>query len=173
MIVALHSAPKGFFKTNPPYSNDELLRFVQKAASLGFEAVQIGPLRNFVSIRSERLKRVLDGLNMKRNVHVGGIYDAKKFALTEEGYSAVKKQIRHGITLCGEISSTLVSIHPPFFATENKVKEELVLKAKTRFLELVREEVNFARRNHIKIALESFCYYPFVFEGLDDFAEFI
>lgn len=173
MIVALHSVPKGFFKTDPPYSNDELLRFVRKAASLGFEAVQIGPLRNFVPIKGERLRRVLDSLNMERSAHVGGIYDAKKFALTEEEYARVQKQIHYGITLCEEISSTLVSIHPPFFATEKKAEEELLLKAKTRFLKLVKEEVDFAIRNHIKIALESFCYHPFIFEGLHDFAQFV
>jgi len=173
MNVALHSAPKGFFKTGPPHSNDELLRFVRKAASLCFQAVQIGPLRNFVPINGERLRRVLDSLNMKRNVHLGGIYDAKKFATTEGEYVRVQRQIHYGITLCEEISSTLVSIHPPFFATGNKVKEELLLKARTRFLQLVKEEVNFATRNHIKIALESFCYHPFIFESLYDFAQFV
>jgi len=106
-------------------------------------------------------------------VHVGGIYDAKKFALTEGEYTRVQKQIHYGITLCEEISSTSVSIHPPFFATEKKVKEELLLKAKTRFLQLVKEEVDFASRNHIKILLESFCYHPFIFEGLHDFAQFV
>ena len=173
MIVALHTAPKGFFKPDLPHSNDELLRFVRKAASLGFEAVQIGPLRSFVPIKGERLKGVLDRLDMKRNVHVGGIYDAKKFALTEEEYSAAQKQIHCGMTLCREISSTLVSIHPPFFATGNRVNEELLLEARTRFLQLVKEEVDFAGRNHIKIALESFCYHPFIFEGLHDFAQFV
>lgn len=173
MIVALHLAPKGFFKTGPPYSNNELLRFVRKTASLGFKAVQIGPLRNFVSIEGKRLRRVLDSLNMKRNVHVGGIYDAKKFALTEEEYARAQKQTRYGIKLCKEISSALVSIHPPFFVTRNKVNEELLLKAKTRFLELVKEEADFASRNHIKIALESFCYHPFIFEGLHDFMQFV
>lgn len=173
MIVALHSGPQGFFKTDPPCSNDELLRFVRKAASLGFEAIQIGPLRNFVPIKGERLRRVVDRLNMERSVHVGGIYDAKKFALAEGEYTRVQKQIRYGITLSEEISSTLVSIHPPFFATENKMEEELLLKAKTRFLQLVKEEVDFASRNHIKILLESFCYHPFIFEGLHDFAQFV
>ncbi|MDH5753652.1 MAG: sugar phosphate isomerase/epimerase [Candidatus Bathyarchaeota archaeon] len=173
MIVALHSAPKGFFKTDPPYDCEELLRFVRKAASLGFRAVQIGPLRNFVSIEGERLRRVLDSLNMERSVHVGGIYDAQKFALTDGEYARAQKQIHYGITLCKEISSALVSIHPPFFATENNVNEELLLKAKTRFLELVKEEVNFASCNHIRIALESFCYHPFIFEGLHDFAQFV
>lgn len=173
MIVALHSAPRGFFRTGPPYSNDELLRFVRKASSLSFKAVQISPL-NFVSIESGRLRRVLDGLNMERNVHVGGIYDAEKLALTEEEYARAQKQIHWGITLCKEISSTLVSIHPPLFAARrNKVNEELLSKARTRFLKLVKGEVNFASRNQVKIALESFCYHPFIFEGLHDFVQFV
>lgn len=173
MIVALHSAPKGFFKTGPPHSNNELLRFVRKAASLRFKAVQIGPLRNFVSIEGERLRSVLDSLDMKRNVHVGGIYDAKKFALTEGEYTTAQKQMHYGITLCKELSSTLMSIHPPFFGARGRVSKGLLSKARISFLKLVKEEVNFASRNHIRIALESFCYHPFIFEGLHDFAQFI
>jgi len=172
MIVALHSAPKGSFKTPPPHSNDELEGFIQKAASLSFKAVQIGPLTNFVPLDGKRLRKVLDSLNMKRNVHVGGIYDAEKFALTEEGYATAKRQIHYGIRLCKEISSTLVSIHPPFFATPSKAKEGSWSKARTRFLELVEEEVDFASYNGIKIALESFCYHTFIFESLHDFARF-
>ena len=173
MIVALHSAPKGFFKTSPPHGNHDLVSFVRKAASLGFKAVQIGPLTEYVPIEGEHLKSVLDSLNMERDVHVGGIYDAEKFALTEEEYAKVQKQIRYGIMFSKKISSTLVSVHPPFFATENKLNEELLLKARTRFLKLLKEEAKFASNNHIKIALESFCYHPFIFEGLNDFAQFV
>jgi sugar phosphate isomerase/epimerase len=173
MIVALHSAPKGFFKKDPPYSNDELVELVQKAASLGFKAVQIGPLRDFVPIEGEHLRTILQSLQIERTVHVGEIYDAQKFALTEKEYAAAKKRIRYGITLCREISSTLMSIHPPFFATKNEVNDELLSKARTRFFELIKEEADFANRNHVKIALESFCYYPFIFRGLHDFAQFV
>jgi len=173
MIAALHSAPKGFFKTDPPHSNNELIGFVRKAALLGFKAVQIGPLRDYVPIESKHLRIVLHNLQIERNVHVGEIYDAEKFALTEQEYASAKKQMRYGITLCKEISSTLMSIHPPFFATRNEVNGELLSKARTRFLELVKEEADFANRNHVKIALESFCYHPFIFEGLRDFAQFV
>jgi len=173
MIVALHSAPEGFFKTNPPHSNDELVRFVRKAALLGFKAVQIGPLKDYVPIEGEDLKRVLDSLNIERNVHVGGIYDAKKLALTEEECAKAQKEIHYGIRLSKKISSTLVSIHPPFFATGNKPDRGLLLKARTRFLKLLKEEVDYASRNRIKVALESFCYHPFIFEDLNDFTQFV
>jgi len=173
MIVALHSAPKGFFKTDPPHSNEELRAFVRKAASLGFKAIQIGPLRDYVPIESEHLRIVLDSLQIKRSVHVGEIYDAEKLALTEQQYATARKRMRYGLTLCREISSTLMSIHPPFFATRNEVDDELLFKARTRFYELVEEEADFANRNHVKMALESFCYYPFIFKGLRDFAQFV
>jgi sugar phosphate isomerase/epimerase len=75
--------------------------------------------------------------------------------------------------LCKRISSTVMSVHPPFFAAENVATEELQSAAKRRFLELLKEEVDFASRNHIKIALESFCYPPFIFRGLDDFGQFV
>jgi sugar phosphate isomerase/epimerase len=173
MIVALHSAPKGFFKTNPPHTNEELRRFVRKAASLGFKAVQMGPLRDFAPIESDRLRIVLDSLQIERTVHAGEVYDAEKFALTEQEYAAAKKRIHYGLTLCKELSSTLVSIHPPFFATRDKVDDELLSKARTRFFELVKDGVSSASRNGVKMALESFCYYPFIFEGLRDFAQFV
>jgi len=134
-----------------------------------FKAVQIGPLTEYVPIEDEHLKSVLDSLNVERDVHVGGIYDAEKFALTEEEYAKVQKQIRYGIMFSKKISSTLVSVHPPFVAAENKLNEELLLKARTRFLKLLKEEAKFASNIHIKIALESFCYHPFIFEGLNDF----
>jgi sugar phosphate isomerase/epimerase len=173
MIVALHSAPKGFFKTDPPHSNEELRAFVRKAASLGFKAVQIGPLRDFVPIESERLRIVLDSLQIERTVHAGEVYDAGKFALTEEEYATAKKRMHYGLTLCRELSSTLVSVHPPFFATRDKVDDEFLSKARRRFFELVKDGVSFAGRNGVKMALESFCYYPFIFEGLHDFAQFV
>ena len=173
MIVALHSAQKGFFKTDPPHSNNELIGFVQKAALLGFKAVQIGPLRDYVPIEGKHLRTVLQELQIERNVHVGEVYDAERFALTEQEYVTAKKRMHYGIALCKEISSTSVSIHPPFFATKNEVNHELLSKARTRFLELVKEEADFANRNDVKIALESFCYYPFIFKGLHDFAQFI
>ncbi|MFB0503462.1 MAG: sugar phosphate isomerase/epimerase family protein [Candidatus Bathyarchaeia archaeon] len=165
MIVAVHSAP--------PSSNEELLRSVRRAASLGFKAVQIGPLRNFAPIEGERVRRVLDSLNMERNVHIGGVYDAKKLASTEQEYNKAQEQIRYGMELCTEISSTLVSIHPPLFSLDDTINGELLSRARTRFFRLLGEEADFASRNHVKIALESFCYYPFIFEGLQDFVQFI
>jgi len=173
MIVAIHSAPKGFFRTRPPHSEDALVRFVRKAASLGFKAVQIGPLMNYAPIEGRRLKRVLDSLKIERNVHVGGIYDARKFALTGEERARAQEQLHYGITLCKEISSTIVSIHPPFFTARSRPTEALLLKARTHFTRLIKEEADFARRHHIKIALESFCYDPFIFDGLQDFAQFV
>jgi len=165
MIVAVHSAP--------PSSNEELVRSVRRAASLGFKAVQIGTLRDFAPIEGERVRRVLDSLNVERNVHVGGIYDARKFALTEQEYNKAQGQIRYGIKLCTQISSTLVSIHPPLFSLGDRINRELLSRARTRFLRLLSEEADFVSRNQVKIALESFCYYPFIFEGIQDFVQFI
>jgi sugar phosphate isomerase/epimerase len=173
MIVGLNAASEGFFETRPPYSNEQLLGFVRRAASLGFEAVQIGPLRYFDPIEAEQLKIVLDACKTERNVHVGGIYDAKKFASTQEGYVKARNEARQGIMLCRRISSTLVSLHPPFFGPENVAAEELQSLAKRRFLELLKEEVNLASRDHVKIALESFCYPPSIFKGLGDFVQFV
>lgn len=84
MIVALHEAPKDFLRTDPPHSNDELLSLLRKTASLGFRAVEIGPLASYVPIEGRRVRKVLDGLNLDRSVHVGGLFDAAKFALPKK-----------------------------------------------------------------------------------------
>jgi sugar phosphate isomerase/epimerase len=173
MIVALHSAPQGFCRTKLPHGNDELEGFVRKAASMGFRAVQIGPLADFAPIEGKRLRRLLDELGMERNVHVGGLYDAGRLAFEQEEYDAMRKQIRRGIMLCRELSSTLVSVHPPFFGPKAKPSEEATSEAKTRFAELLKDNVEFASQNGVKVALESFCYPPFIFWGLEDFNGFV
>jgi len=173
MHVALHSAPLGFFKSKPPYPNSELLRLVQKAAALGFKCFQIGPLWNFPKIEAKELKRALDRCGLEANVHVGGIYDAVKFATTEKEYVRVKNEIHAGIELCRAISSGLVSIHPPFFTTRKPEDRTVSSNARSRFFELVSRELEAASKMRIKLALESFCYPPFIFNGLRDFMRFV
>lgn len=172
MIVALHEAPKGFFKTSPPHGNDELLRLVRKTAVLGFRALEVGPLADYASINGGLLKQVLDELDMRRSMHVGGLFDASKFASSEAEYNRMIQQVRRGVTLGSEIGATLVSVHPPFFSMGDE-SAELWLEARARFLRLLKEQVDFARSKNIKLALESFCYRPFIFEGLTDFVRFV
>ena len=117
MIVALHGAPQGFFKTSPPHGNDELLRLVRKAAVLGFRAIEVGPLADYAPIDGERLKEVLNELGMGRGVHVGGLFDASNFASSEEEYDRMQQQMRRGVMLGRKIGASLVSVHPPFFLT--------------------------------------------------------
>jgi len=173
MRVALHSAPVGFFKSKPPYPNSELLRLVRKAASLGFKCFQIGPLWTFNKIEAKGLKRALDRYGLEANVHVGGLYDAVKFATTEKEYLRVKNEIHAGIELCRAISSSLVSIHPPFSVTKEFESSTTLSKARTRFFKLVSRELEAASDMRIKMALESFCYRPFIFSGLRDFMQFV
>jgi sugar phosphate isomerase/epimerase len=140
---------------------------------MGFKAVQIGPLPDYVPVEGELLRKVLDALGLEKNVHVGGLHDAEKIASSAEECATMKNQIHDGILLCKELSSTLVSVHPPFFETVNEASEKILSRTRTRFLELLKDEVDFASRNGIKVALESFCYPPFIFEGLEDFARFV
>jgi len=173
MRVALHSAIEGFFKSKPPYTNTELLRHVRKAASLGFRCYQIGPLWSFPEIDAKELKRTLNRCSLEANVHIGGLYDAEKFAATDSEYERVQKEIHRGIELCEAISSRLVSFHPPFFATQKPKDSRLLSKARIRFSKLVSEQVETASAIGVKMALESFCYSPFVFSDLHDFMQFI
>ena len=173
MKVALHGAPKGFFRTEPPHSNDELLKLVRKTASLGFRAMEIGPLASYMPIEGRRVRTVLDDLSLGRSVHVGGFFDAAKFALTEEEYRRVEQQLSLGVTLSNEIGSTTVSVHPPYFAAGNHITQELLSRARSRFLRLLKKQVELAHRGKVRVTIESFCYHPFIFKDVNDFARFV
>jgi len=173
MLVALHSAPLGFFKTGPPYKAEELLDLVKTAMRLGFRCFQVGPTSSFADIDGDRLRTILDDYDMERKVHVGGLYDAEKFAVSEEVWKRVQNDLHEGTELSMKVASSLVSIHPPFFRSKSVQDETLLPRAKARFLKLVEEEASFAHENGIQIALESFCYSPFVFNGLQDFMQFV
>jgi sugar phosphate isomerase/epimerase len=173
MIIALQADPKDFFGTKAMYGSTELLKLVEKAASMGFKAIQIGPMADYVGIEGERLRKALDRLGMERNVHVGGIFDAESFATDEQEYRRMQEQIRGGLTLCSEIGATLASVHPPFFRRTIEVDDEFLRKAKTRFGRLLKGEVDFASPKKVRVALESFCYSPFIFHGLKEFSQFI
>jgi sugar phosphate isomerase/epimerase len=147
------------------------MRLVEKAAHMGFRFFQIGPTSSFGVIDGDRLRAVLDKCGMKSNVHVGGLYDAEKFVASERERSRFQKDLRFGVELSREVSSSLVSFHPPFFKSANS-NRGLSSRAKTLFLKLVRQEAEFAYDVGIRLALESFCYPPFIFNGLDDFTPF-
>jgi len=173
MLIALHSAPIGFFKTDPPHRAEELLGLVKMAKRLGFRYFQVGPTTSFADIDGDRLRAILDEYGMKCKVHVGGLYDAEEFAVSEEEWKRAQNDLHKGTELSVKISSPLVSFHPPFFKSKSVQDEALVSRAKARFLKLVEEEASFAHENGIQVALESFCYPPFIFSGLQDFMQFI
>ena len=172
MFVALHSVPRGFFRSGPPYNASDLFNLVEIAARLGFRGFQIGPTSSFTDIDGNRLKTVLDKWGMERNVHVGGLYDAEKFVASQEERNKARRDLHRGIELSRDVSSPLVSFHPPLFKSENSDRA-ISSVAQTRFLELIEEEADYACSIGIKMALESFCYPPFIFNGLSDFMHFI
>jgi len=173
MIVALQADPKDFFGTKAMYGSIELFKLVEKAVSMGFKAIQIGPMTDYIGIKGERLRKTLDCLGMERNVHVGGIFDAESFTIEEQEYRRMQEQIRGGVTLCSEIGATLVSVHPPFFRRTIKVDDEFLRKARTRFGRLLKGVVDFASPKKVRLAVESFCYSPFIFHGLKELSQFI
>lgn len=172
MIVAFHSAPKDFFKGKPPYGNRELRKLVQRAFSMGFKGFQVGPLWKFQRVNGEHLKNLLDKFEMKRSVHVGGLYDAAELSRKGEEYSKVLRELRDGMLLCQQISSNLMSFHPPFSMKSN-IDEQTLHKTRNLFLELTEKALDLASSQGIRLALESFCYPPFIFHGLDDFMNFV
>jgi sugar phosphate isomerase/epimerase len=173
MIVALQADPKDFFGTKAMYDSTELLKLVEKAASMGFKAIQIGPMTDYIGIEGERLRKTLDCLGMERNVHVGGIFDAESFTTEEQEYRRMQEQIRGGVTLCSEIGATLVSVHPPFFQRTIEVDDEFLRKARRRFGRLLKGEVDSASQKKVRVAVESFCYSPFIFHDLKELSQFI
>jgi sugar phosphate isomerase/epimerase len=93
--------------------------------------------------------------------------------VSEKAWKKVQSDLHKGTKLSMKISSPLVSMHPPFFKSKSVQDEALVSRAKARFLKPIEEEASFAHENGIQIALESFCYSPFVFSGLQDFMQFV
>lgn len=172
MIVALHSAPKDLFKSKPPYGNRELRKLVQKAFSMKFKGFQVGIRWRFQRVNGALLKNLLDRFEMERNVHVGGLYDAEELSRKGEEYSKISRELRYGVLLCQRISSNLMSFHSPFSMKPN-LDEETLCKARNLFLELTEKALDFASSRGIRLALESFCYPPFIFHGLDDFMNFV
>ena len=99
MIIALQADPKDFFGTKSMPSNAELLKLVEKAASMGFKAIQIGPMTGYVGIGGERLRKTLGSLKMERNVHVGGIFDVESFVTTEQEHQIAEAYSRRSDSL--------------------------------------------------------------------------
>jgi sugar phosphate isomerase/epimerase len=172
LIVALHSAPKDLFKTQPPYGNEELEELIQKAVIWGFKGFQVGPLWKLKIIDSKWLKNSLDKFKMERTVHLGGLYDAAGLSRKGEEYDKTMSELQYGILLCRQISSDLMSFHPPFFVKPCR-DEEVLCKTRGLFLELVDKALDFAWKQGVRLALESLCYPPFIFHGLSDFMEFV
>ena len=172
MIVALHSVPKDLFKSKPPYGNKELRKLVQKAFSMEFKGFQVGPRWRFQRVNGALLKNLLDRFEMERNVHVGGLHDAEELSRKGEEYSKISRELRYGVLLCQRISSNLMSFHPPFSRKPN-LDEETLRKTRSLFSELTDKALDFAISGGIRLALEFFCYPPFIFHGLDDFMNFV
>jgi sugar phosphate isomerase/epimerase len=105
-------------------------------------------------------------------VHVGGLYDAEEYVLSEEEHNRAHRDLHRGIELSRDIASSLVSFHQPFFKSENSARLPSS-RAQNRFLKLIEEEADFAYSMGVRMAIESFCYPPFIFDGLDDFTQFV
>lgn len=92
MIVAIHEAPKGFFETDPPHTTDELPGLVRKASSLGFQAIEIGPLGDYASIDNRRLPTLVEELNLKRSAHSAREWRLGSFRVCCEREEVLKVQ---------------------------------------------------------------------------------
>jgi sugar phosphate isomerase/epimerase len=100
-----------------------------------------------------------------------GVSMMREFVMSQQERNKVRRDLHVGVELSREVSSSLVSFHPPFFKLEKS--DVLSARAKSRFLQLLKEEVDYAYSIGIKMALESFCYPPFIFNGLSDFMHFV
>lgn len=173
MKVCFHSMPLDLLSGKPPFSEDDLCRLVREAASLGFKAFQIGPFYAFPHYDAAKLRRLLDQLGLERNIHIGGIYDAVRFSLGGEEYQRAFAEVLKGIELCRGVGSDLVAFHPPFFIREKDFDMQVASRARKRLQRLVEALLHEASPFRIRLALESFCYSPFIFNGLGDFGRFV
>ncbi len=173
LLIALHTAPKGFLRKKPPYNTSDVLHLIDKAASMGFFGFQLGPLWSFPNIDGVQVKKRLDALQLHRNVHVGGIYNAEKFLSDDDVYRQALNEICNGINLCRQVSSKLVSFHPPFFPDNRKPDGDILVECQAAFRTFIHQIMSLTEPYEIAIAVESFCYPPFIFSGIKDFTAFI
>jgi len=175
MIVSFHSVPLDILFGEPPFGEKDLYRLVREAASLGFKAFQIGPLSNFPTYNVKNLRPLLDELGLERNVHLGGVYDAHSFSFGSETYQRALADVKKGIKLCQGISSDLLAFHPPFFnrPIASSKRKVVASKAKNSLRRLINESFKLVSSHRVRLALESFCYPPFIFDGLRDFNNFV
>jgi len=175
MIISFHSMPEGILLGKPPFGENDLYRLVREAASLGFKAFQIGPLENFPNYDVKRLRRLLDELGLERNVHLGGVYDAQAFSFGSKTYQKALDDVGKGVKLCLDIGSNLLAFHPPFFSGQvvSGERKVVVSKAKDGLRQLIHKSLKLVLNREVRLALESFCYPPFVFDGLHDFNSFV
>lgn len=173
MLVCFHSAPQDLLSGKPPFGEEDLYRIIREAASREFKAFQYGPFEAFPNYSAERLRQTLDELGLKRSVHFGGIYEASNFSLDSAECRRAFCHIEKGIELCREIGSDLLAFHPPFFKDKRHSNERTISRAKAGLSQLVGESLPRALSVGVRLALESFCYPPFIFDGLEDFDRFV
>lgn len=175
MIVSFHSVPQDILLGRPPFEENDLYGLIRLAASLGFRAFQIGPLVDFSNFNVRKLRQLLDELGLARNVHLGGIYDAHDFLFGSETYQRALADVEKGVKFCQDIASDLLAFHPPFFKGQVTSSERAVVasKAKDGLRQLINASFKLVLNREVRLALESFCYPPFIFEGLHDFNSFV
>jgi len=175
MIVSFHSVPQDILLGRPPFGENDLYALIRVAASLGFRAFQIGPLADFPNFNVKKLKQLLDELGLARNVHLGGVYDAHDFSFGSETYQRALADVEKSVKLCQDIDSDLLAFHPPFFKGQVTLSERAVVvsKVKDGLRQLINASFKLVLNREVRLALESFCYPPFIFDGLHDFNSFV
>ena len=101
--------PEGLFKSTPSYDANEVFNLVERASHLGFRCFQIDPTSSFTDLEGNRLRNVLDKYGMESNVHIGGLYDAEKFVISQEERNKFQRDLHFGIKLSREASSSCVT----------------------------------------------------------------
>jgi len=116
------------------------------------------------------LRKILDNLGLTANVHSDFETDAEAFVglrATRKIYRIMHKAIEIGT----ELDSSSFSFHPPKWKAPTT--EKAAFEAQAGFMQFAKELKDHADAQGLDLALESYCYRPFIVTGISEFRNFV
>lgn len=144
-----------------------------KARTLGFRAVHLKFSRNRGHVRCP-----LGGFRC--SVHAGDTFWAEEM---KDKRDSMIRYFKEGVEFCKVVGSQNLSFHPPVIkdfdlSLQNNITlfrkrySDLLKRTKIIFDDVVSRCLKYSEDKEVRLAIESFCYPPFIFEDLEDFCDF-
>lgn len=138
---------------------------------IGFNGVQFD-IRSLSESteRNAKLRRLLADLGLVASVHSDAETLAETFmkkGVQEDTYRSMRK----AIDIAVQVDSSSFSFHPPMWKSPLVGKH--LLKAQAGFLQFTNRLRDYAKIHNLDLALESYCYRPFIVSGISEFMNLV